>query len=78
MRINANNIGSWRVPLRTPGVEETTQLLEASEFKMISFRDMTLKNEAGPQAQLPKDKSNAGVTSPTLQLPSPETNIISY
>ena len=35
-------------------------------------------NAAGPKAQLSKDKSNAGVTSPMYQLPSPQTNIISY
>ena len=32
-----------------------------------------IKNEAGPKAQLQGDKSDAGVTSPVSQHPSPET-----
>ena len=36
-----------------------------------------MKDEAGPEAQHPKGTSNAGVTSPTPQLLSPETHIIS-
>ena len=36
-----------------------------------------IKNEAGPEFQLPKDMSNAGATGPKLQFPNTKTNTIS-
>ena len=55
---------------RRPSFKMTSQTLV---WKQTYF---LIKNEAGPKAQLQGDKSNARVTSPTSQHPSPETNII--
>ena len=66
---------------RRPSFQKTSSMLEwqvqRPSFQVQTQTQFLIRNEAGPKAQLQKDKSNAGVTSPTPQFPSPETNIIS-